>query len=172
VSLEFHLRLAGALLLLLAAAHFFFPRALGWKEDLAKLTLLNRQVFLVHVGFIVLILTLFGTLALFFTADLLAPFAPGGGGARRPDPLLGLRLVTQHLIYDRSLWQGHRRNTVLHLLAALDLPDRRLRVGMVAAGRVTALLHWTMQLCRVPVPRLAFLMLLGTLALGIARIPS
>lgn len=37
------------------------PR-LGWKEDLAKLTPVNRQVFLVHVGFIALMLVLMGSL--------------------------------------------------------------------------------------------------------------
>jgi len=38
MSLELHLRIAGTLLILLAAAHLFFPKELGWKEDLAKLT--------------------------------------------------------------------------------------------------------------------------------------
>jgi hypothetical protein len=119
VSLALHLRIAGALLLLLAAAHPFLPRHLGWREDLAKLTLLNRQIFLVHVGFIVLILVLFGTLALVFTADLVAP-------SRLARAVLGglalfwlLRLVTQHLVYDRSLWRGNRRNTAVHCGATL-----------------------------------------------------
>jgi len=119
VSLEFHLRLAGALLLLLAAAHVFFPRLLGWKEDLAKLTLLNRQVFLVHVGCIMLILTLFGALALFFTADLVAPSRLAAAVLGGLTLFWGLRLLTQHLVYDRRLWLGHRRNTVLHVLATL-----------------------------------------------------
>ena len=119
MSLELHLRIAGTLLLLLAAAHVFFPKQLGWKEDLPKLTLLNRQVFLVHVGFIMLILILFGVLALGFAADLVAPSrlaAPVLGGLTL---FWGLRLITQQFIYDRSLWRGNRRNTVLHVLATL-----------------------------------------------------
>jgi len=119
VSLETHLRIAGALLLLLAAAHPFFPKQLGWKEDLAKLTLLNRQIFLVHVGFIVLILVLFGTLALGFAPDLVAPSRLAAAVLGGLTLFWGLRLVTQQLIYDRSLWRGHRRNTVLHILASL-----------------------------------------------------
>jgi len=119
MSLETHLRIAGALLLLLAAAHFFFPKQLGWKEDLAKLTLLNRQIFLVHVGFIVLILVLFGALALFFAADLTAPSRLAAAVLAGLTLFWGLRLLTQQLIYDRSLWRGHRRNTVLHILASL-----------------------------------------------------
>ena len=119
MSLVLHLRIAGALLLLLAAMHVFLPRGLGWKDDLARLTLVNRQIFLVHVGFIVLILVLFGTLALAYTEELTRP-------GRLPRAILGgltlfwfLRLLTQHVIYDRSLWRGHRRNTVLHVLATL-----------------------------------------------------
>ncbi len=119
MSLEVHLRIAGVLLLLLAAAHPFFPKQLGWKEDLAKLTLLNRQIFLVHAGFIVLILVLFGVLALFFAADLVAPSRLAAAVLAGLTLFWSLRLVTQQLIYDRSLWRGNRRNTILHILASL-----------------------------------------------------
>jgi hypothetical protein len=119
MSLELHLRIAGALLLLLAAAHVFFPKELGWKEDLAKLTLLNRQIFLVHVGFIMLILVLFGVLAFGFAADLVAPSRLAAAVLGGLTLFWGLRLITQQFIYDRTLWRGNRRNTVLHILASL-----------------------------------------------------
>ncbi|HEX9941152.1 MAG TPA: hypothetical protein VGG03_03990 [Thermoanaerobaculia bacterium] len=119
MSLEVHLRIAGALLLLLAAAHPLFPKQLGWKEDLAKLTLLNRQIFLVHVGFIVLILVLFGTLALFFAGDLVAPSRLAAAVLAGLTVFWGLRLLTQQLVYDRSHWRGNRRNMVIHILATL-----------------------------------------------------
>ncbi len=119
MSLETHLRIAGALLLLLAAAHPFFPKILGWKEDLAKLTLINRQIFLVHVGFIMLILVLFGVLTLGFAADLVAPSRLAAVVLAGLALFWGLRLLTQQLVYDRSHWRGHRRNTVLHILASL-----------------------------------------------------
>lgn len=119
MNLELHLRIAGALLLLLAAAHVFFPKQLGWKEDLPKLTLLNRQIFLVHVGFIMLILILFGVLALGFAADLVAPSRLAKAVLGGLTLFWGLRLITQQFIYDRRLWRGNRRNTVLHVLASL-----------------------------------------------------
>jgi len=119
VSLEVHLRIAGALLLLLAAAHPFFPKQLGWKEDLAKLSLLNRQIFLVHVGFIVLMLVLFGALALFFAHDLVVPSRLATAVLAGLTLFWGLRFLTQQFIYDRSLWRGNRRNTVLHIVASL-----------------------------------------------------
>jgi hypothetical protein len=119
VSLEVHLRIAGALLLLLAAAHPFFPKQLGWRDDLAKLTLLNRQIFLVHVGFIVLTLVLFGTLALFFAGDLVAPSRLAAAVLGGLTLFWGLRFLTQQFIYNRSHWRGNRRNTILHILASL-----------------------------------------------------
>jgi hypothetical protein len=119
VSLELHLRIAGVLLLLLAAMHPLLPKQLGWKDDLAKLQLLNRQIFLVHVGFIVLILVLFGVLALFFAEDLMAPSRLAAAVLAGLTIFWGLRFFTQQLIYDRSLWLGHRRHTAVHILASL-----------------------------------------------------
>jgi len=115
MSLELHLRIAGVLLLLLAAIHPLMPKELGWKQDLAKLTPINRQVFLVHVGFIVLMLVLMGSLALFYAAELATPDrlsrAVLGGLAL----FWGLRLFTQQFVYDRSLWRGNPRYTAVHI---------------------------------------------------------
>ena len=119
MSLETHLRIVGALLMVLAGAHAFFPKEFGWRDDLAKLTLLNRQIFLVHVSFIVLMLVLFGVLAIFFTADLVARSRLAAAVLGGLTLFWGLRLLTQQFIYDRRLWRGHRRNTILHILASL-----------------------------------------------------
>ena len=119
MTLELHLRIAGALLLLLAAAHPLIPKELGWKEDLAKLAPVNRQIFLVHVGFIVLMLVLMGGLALVYAEELATPGrlsrAVLGGLAL----FWGLRLLTQQLVYDRSLWRGNRRYTAVHIALTL-----------------------------------------------------
>ena len=57
-EVTFHLRAAGVLLLTLASVHVFFPRRFRWREELARLSTLNRQIFQVHVLFIVLILVM------------------------------------------------------------------------------------------------------------------
>jgi len=136
MSLELNLRIAGALLLVLAASHVFFPKQLGWREDLAKLTLLNRQVFLVHVGFIMLILVLFGLLALGFAADLVAPSRLAAAVLGGLTLFWGLRLITQQFIYDpRSLARQPPQHHPPHSRhAALVLSDRRLRLGLVATA--------------------------------------
>ena len=119
MSLELHLRAAGALLLLLAAIHPWMPKELRWKEDLAKLSPINRQVFLVHVVFIVLLLVLTGSLLLFYAGELAAP-------GRLPRAMLGglaifwgLRLLTQLFVYDRSHWRGNPRYTAVHVALTL-----------------------------------------------------
>jgi len=99
--------------------HPLLPRQLGWRRDLAQLTPLNRQIFLVHVGFIVLILVLFGALALFFTAELVRPSRLGRAVLGGLALFWFLRLLTQHLVYDASLWRGNRRNTAVHCVATL-----------------------------------------------------
>jgi hypothetical protein len=119
MSLELHLRIAGVLLLLLAAIHPLMPKELGWKEDLAKLTLVNRQVFLVHVGFIVLMLILMGALALFYAGELAAPGRLARAILGGLAVFWGLRLLTQQLVYDRSLWRGNPRYTAVHIAFTL-----------------------------------------------------
>ena len=115
MSLVLHLRLAGAGLIALALVHVLFPRRFAWREELPRLSLLNRQMFLVHVFFIALVLLLFGSLSLFLADEL------AGGGVLARGVLIGfvvfwsLRLLTQLFVYDRSLWRGQRVQTLVHV---------------------------------------------------------
>ncbi|MDA0578432.1 MAG: hypothetical protein O3B24_10075 [Verrucomicrobia bacterium] len=116
MSLEFHLRLAGGLLILLALAHLFMPRHFQWHQELAGVSLLTRQVFWVHTFFVCLVLVMMGALSLCATADLLKPsplacYVLGGFAF-----FWFLRLVMQWCVYDRRLWQGQRFNTCMHAL--------------------------------------------------------
>ena len=119
MSLSLQLKIVGASLLLLAGAHAFFPRRFNWKEELSRVSSLNRQVFQIHCFFIGLILFLFGLLSLCFTDTLLER-------TRLARVVLaGLlvfwlaRLVVQLFVYDPSLWKGNRFNTRIHLLFSL-----------------------------------------------------
>ena len=115
MMLAIHLKVVGLTLLLLGALHVAFPRRFRWAEELQRLSLLNRQIFLVHCFFIVLTLGLMGSLALFFTDALLEATSL----ARLV--LAGLvvfwvaRLVCQLAVYDVRLWRGNRFNTVAHV---------------------------------------------------------
>lgn len=106
-------------MLMLAAAHAYFPKRFGWKEDLRQLSLVNRQIFLVHCLFVVLVLVMFGLLSLFCAESLTQP------GLLARAVLSGLvffwtaRLFVQLFIYDPKLWKGNSFNTTMHVLFSL-----------------------------------------------------
>lgn len=113
MTLELHLRIVGVLLFVLIAANAIAARRY-WREPVGRLELFPRQVFWVHLFFIVVVLALMGTLCLAFP-HLLA--APG------PLPKLvlgglaifwGLRLLTQLFVYDPRIWRGKRFETAMH----------------------------------------------------------
>ena len=67
LTIELHLKLSGLVLILLGIAHAFFGSRFNWKQELQRLSLLNRQIFYVHTFFIALVVTMLGILACFFT---------------------------------------------------------------------------------------------------------
>lgn len=116
---ELHLRIVGALQIALSLLHFEFARRFHWREEAARMSLLNRQVFHVHTFFVCVVLVLFGALS------LLAPDALLGPG-RLPPLVLGgiaafwlLRLLCQWFVYDASLWRGQPLRTVVHVVFTL-----------------------------------------------------
>ena len=64
-------------------------------------------------------LPMFLFLALGFTADLVAPSRLAAAVLGGLTLFWGSRLITQQFIYDRALWRGNRRNTILHILTTL-----------------------------------------------------
>lgn len=115
MSAEFHLRLAGALQLALAALHLGFPRRFDWASELPRLSPLNRQIFVVHTIFIGLVVLMFGALSCFAAPALLEPTPLSrlvlGGLAT----FWAVRLAVQWLVYDAHLWRGSAANTRIHL---------------------------------------------------------
>ncbi|HEV8605866.1 MAG TPA: hypothetical protein VGQ99_10895 [Tepidisphaeraceae bacterium] len=119
-DLTLHLRIVGATLLILAFSHLFFGRHFDWKTDLAKLALLNRQIFHVHTFFICLVLAMMGILSLFFPHALTAPPTLLAKLVLTGLTLFwGTRLLFQWFVYDWALWKGHRLNTTVHFVFTL-----------------------------------------------------
>ena len=111
-----HLDLIGAILIAIALAHAVFPRGFDWKEELARLSLMNRQMMQVHSFFIALALLLMGLLCL-TSGEELRTTALG----RRVSLGLGIfwtiRLLIQLFGYSPKLWRGKPRETAAHILA-------------------------------------------------------
>ena len=109
------LQIAGASLLAISLLHFALPKRFAWSEELARLSLLNRQIFYVHTFFIAFIVAQMGVLFLFFPAALL-----------EPSPLARLlaaglwlfwfaRAVIQFFVYSPALWRGKPFETFVHI---------------------------------------------------------
>jgi len=113
------LRAVGAAMLVLAALYPIYPRRFRWAEQLQRVELLTRQVFWVHIGFIVLLLVLQGVLLVGFPRLLLAP--DGSATAL----LVGMlafwlyRLVAQLFVYDPDLWRDRPTHLVVHVVFTL-----------------------------------------------------
>jgi hypothetical protein len=114
-ALSTHLRIAGALLLLLAAAHALFPRLFRWREELARLSLLNRQIFVVHDFFIALVVAMMGSVSLLDPAALLERARLGAWALGGLALFWTARLAIQLFVYDPSLWRGNGPRTVAHV---------------------------------------------------------
>ncbi len=114
MTMDVALKIAGLIFLGYALLHFTFPKRFGWREELGRLSLLNRRIFVVHTTFIVLTLLLLGVLCLVFTAELLAPTPLGRVVLAGIFVFAAARLLAQIFLYDASLWRGHAFNTRVH----------------------------------------------------------
>jgi hypothetical protein len=114
--LEFCLRLGGLLLLALAAVHVTFPNRFHWADELARLSPLNRQMFLVHVSYIVFVVASMGILSLFFPHALLQKSILSRCVLVWLFLFWFSRLFVQWFVYDRRLWQGNRCHTTVHFV--------------------------------------------------------
>lgn len=116
MTLDLHLKIVGAIMFAIILLNFHVWKRYGWRRELQQVSLLTRQVFVVHTFFIMLMIGMFGALSLVFTAALLerTPLAKL--------VLTGLvlfwasRLAMQWLVYDASLWRGKRAETIVHFV--------------------------------------------------------
>ncbi len=114
--LEANIRLAGLIILVLAVVYPIYPQRFGWREQLAQASLLVRNIFVVHVGFIVLLLWLQAILLTFFPRVLIERSSAGIALLIGLVAFWAYRLVAQLFIFDRRNWQGDRLNTLVHVV--------------------------------------------------------
>src|SRR5262245_31465909 len=112
------LQIVGVLLALLAVVNLALPRWLSWRDDLASLSLLNRQIFRVHALFITLIVALFSALLLTCGPELLEPTRLSRAVLIGLTSFWGARLLVQWFYYSPALWRGNPVNTAVHYLSS------------------------------------------------------
>jgi len=107
---------AGALQLVIIAGNFALPKKLRCGENLARVSPMIREVFIVHWVYIVLVLGIFTSLSFWFAPEL--------AGASRLGRYLSaviavfwlLRVPIQLFFYDRELRKQNRFGDVIFLL--------------------------------------------------------
>ena len=113
--METQFKIIGVLLILLAGIHAVFPSYFNWKNELKQLSLVNKQVMVIHTFFIALIVFLMGVLCLCYS-DLLLKSELGkivcGGFAI----FWSVRLFTQFFWYSSKLLIGKKFETGVHIL--------------------------------------------------------
>jgi alginate O-acetyltransferase complex protein AlgI len=104
---------AGGLHLLVASANFFAPARLHYRENLAKVTPIVREIFHVQSAYIVLTLAGFAALCFLFAPDLAGGSRLGRGLSGFLALFWGLRVLVQVFYYDAAV---KRQNPAFHRL--------------------------------------------------------
>ena len=116
--MDLHLKVVGALLIILALSHSFFPKYFSWKQDLHSMSMINRQMFYVHSFFIALIVLLMGILCLTSSQELLKTNL-----GKRICLSLSIfwmaRLFIQFFGYSPKIWKGKNFETGMHILFSI-----------------------------------------------------
>ena len=113
-TLLVHLRVVGVVMAFLVVVNLVVPRRFHWREEMSRLSLLNRQIFQAHNVFLILTLALFSVLLLTSGAALLEPTRLSRAVLGGLMVFWGLRMLMQWYFYSPLIWRGHRFNTVMH----------------------------------------------------------
>ena len=113
--MEIHFKVVGFLLMALALVHIIFPKYFNWKQELRTLSLINKQMMIVHTFFIALVVFLMGLLC-FTSATELASTGLGKKISLGLGLFWSVRLFVQFFGYSPKLWKGKLFETVVHIV--------------------------------------------------------
>jgi len=111
------LQLAAAAQLGIATLNLFLVPLLNWKEEVARMPLLLREVFQVHAWFISITLCIFAVMTWRFATEMASGTNPvcqwlaAGIGT-----FWAIRAVLQVTYYSSSHWRGQPGRTLAHIL--------------------------------------------------------
>jgi len=115
--LEIGLLLAAAGQVCIAILNLGLIRIMGWKEDLARVRLLVRQVFQIHAWFISLTLLIFAALTFRFAGEMALGAQPVYRWiACSTGAFWAIRAVLQASYYSSSHWRGIPLRTAAHII--------------------------------------------------------
>jgi hypothetical protein len=113
-----HFKIIGVLLIVLACVHLVFPKYFNWDKELNSLSLINRQMMIVHTFFVALTVFLMGLLCLTSSSELIETHL-----GKKISFGLGIfwtiRLFIQFFGYSTVLWKGKTFETGMHIIFSL-----------------------------------------------------
>ena len=113
--------IAGFVQLAIALANFVLPRKLNYRENLARVAPMVRQIFIVHSGYIVGIVVLFAAITFGFAPELAGGRGLGRFLAASIAVFWACRLPLQVFYYDSELRRRNRASDVAITVALLFL---------------------------------------------------
>lgn len=116
--MEIQIKIAGFLMIILTLMHVCFPKYFNWEEELRRLSLINRQMMVVHTFFIALVLLMMGLLCI-TSADELVQTRLGKTVSLGFGIFWTVRSFIQFFGYSSRLWRGKRFETFIHILFSL-----------------------------------------------------
>lgn len=116
--MEIHFKIIGILLMLLALIHIGFPKRFNWVHELKSLSLMNRQMMVIHTMFIGLTIFLMGTLCFLCSTELVTSTL-GKKISIGLSIFWLVRLFVQFFGYSSELWKGKTFETWIHILFSL-----------------------------------------------------
>lgn len=116
--MEIHFKIIGILLITLALVHIIFPKYFNWDNELKTLSLINRQMILVHTFFIALVIFMMGLLCLTSSNELIETNL-GKKISLGLGVFWAIRLFIQFFVYSPKLWKGKIFETIIHIAFSL-----------------------------------------------------
>ncbi|MBI1286330.1 MAG: hypothetical protein GC178_02020 [Flavobacteriales bacterium] len=116
--MELQLKIIGWLFVVLALVHVVFPKYFNWKEELAPLSLINRQLMYVHSFFIAFVVLLMGILCITSSYELTGTKL-GRTVSLGLSIFWGVRLVFQFFGYSPKVWKGKSFETFVHIVFSI-----------------------------------------------------
>jgi hypothetical protein len=108
---------AGAVQLAIIVANLILPKKLNCRENLSRVSPMIRAVFVVHWGYIVLVLGIFTSLSFWFAPELAGESRLGRFLSAAIAVFWLLRVPIQFAFYDPEIRRQNRFSDVIFLLA-------------------------------------------------------
>ena len=113
--MEIHLKIIGIIIVGLSIAHIIFPKYFNWKDEMTKVSLINKEMMYVHTFFIALTLLLMGLFCITESYQIITTHL-GKQISLGFAIFWFARLSVQFFGYSSILWKGKRFETFVHIL--------------------------------------------------------